>query len=65
MDFDEKARIRLEHWLKHADDHMSEYSSFARELESAGKTTSAELVHEIANLAEKSKDLLEQALQKL
>ncbi len=33
MDFIEKARVRLEHWIHHSDHHNEEYEMFADQLE--------------------------------
>jgi len=32
MDFIEKARLRLEHWITHNDHHQYEYEMFAEQL---------------------------------
>ncbi|MCU0595631.1 MAG: hypothetical protein MUC98_09255 [Desulfobacterota bacterium] len=37
MNFIDKARIRIDHWIHHSEDHSQEYVSFAAELEEAGK----------------------------
>ena len=65
MEFEEKARIRLEHWLKHGESHVDEYKIFAAELDSAGKISSAESVREMARLTEQSLASLETALKTL
>ncbi len=44
MDFIEKARIRLENWITHNDNHQEEYEMFAEQLEEAGKNESSEHV---------------------
>ena len=33
MEFEEKARIRMEHWLSHSEQHQEDYEKFADELE--------------------------------
>jgi hypothetical protein len=33
MEFIEKAKVRLDHWIHHSDYHNEEYESFAEELE--------------------------------
>ena len=33
MNFAEKARIRMEHWINHNLDHLEDYEAFAGELE--------------------------------
>jgi len=65
MDFEEKAKIRLEHWLRHGRSHLDEYWSFARELEEAGQTASAASLMEMAELTEQSLVSLEEALKSL
>jgi hypothetical protein len=63
MDFEEKAKIRLEHWLRHGQSHLEEYRSFAQALEAAGQTASAASVREMADLSEQSLAYLEEALR--
>ena len=65
MDFAEKARIRMEHWIAHNDQHHEEYEGFARQLEEAGFDDSARQLREMGELAAKSNTCLRQALQML
>ena len=65
MDPVEKAKIRLEHWIEHNDQHQEEYETFAEELERAGKTESAARVREMIKLAVKSTECLREALKAL
>jgi hypothetical protein len=65
MDINEKAKIRIEHWLKHNHSHIEEYEAFASELDSAGKEESAWYIREMAALVARSNEKLEKALQKL
>jgi hypothetical protein len=65
MDFVEKARIRLEHWISHSDHHDEEYALFADQLEAAGKRESAKQLREIAELSSRSTDCLRKALKAL
>lgn len=65
MDFSEKARIRLEHWITHSDHHQEEYSMFAEQLEEAGKTESAKYIKEMIELSGRSTDCLRKALKAL
>ncbi len=37
MDVIEKAKIRIEHWIRHNKDHLEAYKAFARELEAADR----------------------------
>lgn len=36
MEFQERAKMRIEHWMKHTVDHVKEYSRFVGELENFG-----------------------------
>ena len=65
MEFVEKARIKLEHWMTHSDNHREEYERFARELQQAGQTASADHVREMIDLAAKSSECLRKALRAL
>jgi hypothetical protein len=65
MDFVERARLRLKHWMDHNEKHREEYAGFAAQLEQAGKQASAAHVREMADLAGKSNDCLRKALKAL
>ena len=65
MDFVEKARVRLNHWIAHNDSHQQEYESFAAELEEAGKIASALQIREMVALSKKSGECLRRALEAL
>ena len=65
MDFIEKARMRMEHWLSHNDHHHEEYELFADQLEENGKAVAAEQIREMAKLASKSNECLRNALKGL
>ncbi|MCG6879170.1 MAG: hypothetical protein LJE96_08510 [Deltaproteobacteria bacterium] len=65
MEFVEKAKIRLEHWITHNDHHHEEYDLFAEHLEDAGKTESAKAIREMIELSEKSNQCLRDALKNL
>jgi hypothetical protein len=65
MDFVDKARVRLERWITHNDDHQSEYQTFADQLEGAGKKESAKYIREMIQLSAKSNDCLRRALEAL
>ena len=62
MDFSEKARIRIEHWMKHTADHLKEYEMFADELEGAGSADSARHIREMAVLTARTTECLDSAL---
>jgi len=65
MDFKEKAQIRLQHWLKHSEDHVQEYWRFAEELEAAGLAASGQAVREMSDCVEKGNACLRTALRSL
>jgi hypothetical protein len=65
MDFVEKARIRLENWTSHNDQHVEEYDRFADQLEEAGKAESANHVREMIQFAAKGTECLRKALAAL
>ena len=65
MDFEEKAKVRLEHWITHSDHHQEEYILFADQLEEAGKVESAKQIREMAELSSRSTDCLKKALKAL
>ncbi len=65
MEFIEKARIRLDHWIDHNDHHNEEYETFADQLEEAGKDASARYVREMIELTAKSTECLRNALKEL
>jgi predicted patatin/cPLA2 family phospholipase len=65
MDFLEKAKIRLEHWITHNDHHQEEYEIFAEQLEAAKKNKSAQYIREMIELNSKSNECLRKALRTL
>ena len=65
MDFTEKAKVRIEHWLKHNKSHLKEYDAFSKELKNYGKHNSARYIREMANLISESSDYLYKALEAL
>jgi hypothetical protein len=65
MDFVEKAKIRLEHWITHNDHHQEEYEIFAEQLEDANKNDSAKHIREMIELNSKSNECLRDALKAL
>jgi hypothetical protein len=65
MKFEEKAKIRIEHWLKHTADHLKEYEQFANQLEDAGNKDSAQHIREMADLTARSTECLDSALSAL
>lgn len=65
MDFLEKAKIRLEHWIDHSDHHIEEYIGFADQLEQTGRSESANHVREMIKLNQESSKCLKKALSAL
>ena len=65
MDFAEKARIRLEHWITHNDHHHEEYEMFVDQLAQVGKQESAKYVKEMMELTAKGTECLRKALKAL
>ncbi len=65
MEFIEKAKVRLEHWIHHNEHHEEDYINFADQLDEADKKESAAFIREMADLTSKSSECLKKALQKL
>ncbi|MDB9822507.1 hypothetical protein OAC89_02295 [Deltaproteobacteria bacterium] len=65
MEFVEKAKVRLDHWIHHSDHHNEEYEMFADQLEEAGKTESANYIREMIELTSKCTECLKNALRAL
>ena len=65
MDFVEKARIRMEHWMTHNDHHHEEYQMFLEQLEDAGKTKSAAQIREMIQLSSRMNDCLRNAMKEI
>lgn len=65
MDFSEKAKIRLDHWISHNEHHREDYVQFAEELEKQGMKISAQYVREMITLTDKNTACLKNALKAL
>lgn len=65
MDLVEKARIRLEHWITHNDQHLEEYELLMKQLREAGKKESADYIREMTEFAAKGTHCLRNALNAL
>ena len=63
MEFLEKAKIRIEHWIEHNDQHQEEYANFAQNLAEAGKLEAAKHIQEMVDLSAQSNDCLKKALK--
>jgi len=65
MEFTEKARMKLEHWITHNEHHQEDYENFAHQLEEAGKAESARYLKEMMELTTRSTACLKKALEAL
>jgi hypothetical protein len=65
MEFQEKAKIRIQHWLAHNEGHLSDYEEFAGQMETAGFKTSARHIREMIAWAAKSNNSMREALNSL
>ena len=65
MELTEKARIRIEHWLKHSESHLNDYREFAEQLEAADMKAIAVHIRNMADLTDKSNKCLIEALNAL
>lgn len=65
MDFMEKARIRLEHWMTHSSHHLDEYETFAEQLAAEGKADASAHIWDIVSLTIRMNASLEKALAAL
>ncbi|MEJ2638673.1 MAG: hypothetical protein P8010_03775 [Desulfosarcinaceae bacterium] len=62
MEFREKAKIRIAHWMKHTCDHVEEYARFADELERSGYKDAARNIREMATMTANCTRCLKDAL---
>lgn len=62
MEFGEKAKIRIEHWIKHTADHIREYAKFANELEKFGHNDAAQYIRDMKEKTVKCTKCMEDAL---
>jgi hypothetical protein len=65
MDFLEKAKNRLDHWITHNDHHQEAYEMFVEQLKEAGRIESSEHVRELVTLTAKSSECLRKAIKAL
>jgi len=65
VEFGEKARIRVQHWIEHNEHHKNEYEAFAGELENAGKGESARHIRRMIEHTLKATECLRNALEAL
>ena len=62
MEFKEKAKVQIEHWISHSRHHKEDYDAFAKELVAEGYIESAEAITNMMNFEHKSAECLEKAL---
>ena len=65
MEFLEKAKTRLEHWVHHNEHHGDDYEEFAKQLEEAGKPESASHIRDMIELTKQTTECLQKALDEL
>ncbi len=65
MDFVEKAKLRLEHWITHNEHHQEDYEAFIAQLRESGMQESAGHIQEMMSLTAKSTECLRKALNAL
>lgn len=65
MEFTEKARVRIAHWLEHNEHHDEEYEAFSMQLDAEGKPESARHMREMLQWSRKANDALRKALEAL
>ena len=63
MDFPEKVKIRIEHWLKDNESHIAQYSQFVEQLETAGMQAGANHIREMIAWTAKGNASLREALK--
>jgi hypothetical protein len=63
MDFSDKAKIRIKHWLMHNESHINEYGRFIEELEAAGMQAGAGHIREMIAWVAKGNACLREALK--
>lgn len=63
MDFSDKAKIRIKHWLMHNEGHITEYGRFVEELEAEGMQSGAGHIREMIAWTAKSNACLREALK--
>jgi hypothetical protein len=65
LEFLEKAKIRLDHWIHHSAHHQEEYEMLADQLEEAGRKESAGHLKEMIELTARSIECLKKAIAAL
>lgn len=65
MEQEQKAIIRMEHWLKHNEGHLDEYKQFAEKMDKAGNKETARHIQDMAAFIAQSNECLGKALASL
>ena len=65
LSFDEKIEKMLSHWIKHNEDHASNYRNWAEKAKANGKEQIWEFLIEAAQMSLATNDLFEKALAEL
>jgi len=65
LSFNEKMAKLLEHWIKHNQDHASNYRKWAEKAKANGKGKAGEFLLEAAQMSIATNDLFEKALAEL
>ena len=63
MDFSEKAKIRIEHWLKDNESHITQYGQFVEQFEAEGMQAVAGHIREMIAWTAKGNACLREALK--
>jgi hypothetical protein len=65
LSFEEKMAKLLEHWIKHNQNHASNYRNWAEKAKANGKETTGKFLLEAAQMSLATNDLFEKALAEL
>jgi len=65
LSFDEKIVKILNHWIKHNEDHASNYRNWAEKAKANGKEKAGKFLLEAAQMSLATNDLFEKALAEL
>jgi len=61
----ERAKIRLEHWLRHAEDHALEYQEFSQTLMGMGFKKAGDAIMRLSEITRESCKIIQEALEAL
>ncbi|MDX2501111.1 MAG: hypothetical protein QNL14_11490 [Deltaproteobacteria bacterium] len=65
LSFDEKFEKMLAHWIKHNEDHASNYRNWAEKAKANGKEKAGKFLLEAARMSLETNDLFKKALAEL